>query len=145
MQLTCCLETMLQISSYYNLRHPILPTPLPAQLLNIITPKARLDISQLPQSVQQYYTNNAAKKHMEYLLCRPAALSDLFGADTQRQAVPTSISPLILFVPHLANLGLTHCYQSLSFFYSSFTCNPRKTLTVLNRIHTSLTVGAERH
>ena len=55
-----------------------LPTPLPAPLLIIITPKARLDISQLPQSVQQYYTNNAAKKHMEYLLCRPAALSDLF-------------------------------------------------------------------
>ena len=40
-----------------------LPIPLPAQLLNIITPKARLDISQLPQSVQQYYTNGAAKAH----------------------------------------------------------------------------------
>ena len=38
-----------------------LPTPLPALLLNIITPKARLDISQLTQFVQQYYTNGAAK------------------------------------------------------------------------------------
>ena len=31
-----------------------------------------------------------------------------FGADTQRQAVPTSESTLMLFVSHLANLGLTH-------------------------------------
>ena len=70
-----------------------------------------------------------------------------FCTDAQRQAVPTSESTLMLFVSHLSNLGITHSTIKVYvfFFYSSFTRNPRKTLTVLYRTHTSLTAAAERH
>ena len=86
-----------------------LPTPLPAPLLNTHhhTQQARLGISQLQQSVQQYYTNGAARSTWNtYSAGQQRYLT--FCADAPRQAVPTSESTLMLFVSHLANLGLTH-------------------------------------
>ena len=121
-----------------------LPTPLPAPLLNIITPKARLDISQLPQSVQQYYTNGAAKSTWNtYSAGQQRYLT--FGADTQRQAVPTSESTLMLFVLHLANLGLTH--STIKVYLSSIhhLHVTQGKHSQFSYIHTSLTAGAERH
>ena len=93
-----------------------LPTPLPALLLNTHhhTQRARLGISQLQQSVQQYYTNGAARSTWNtYSAGQQRYLT--FCADTQRQAVATSRSTLMLFVSHLAILG-SHTLLSKSTF-----------------------------
>ena len=107
MQLTCCLETMLQISIVTISGIPSTHSTTSSAVEHHDTQRARLDISKLQQSVQQYYTNGAAKSTWNtYSAGQQCYLT--FSADAQRQAVPTSESSLMLFVSHLANLELTH-------------------------------------